>query len=301
MFEVQCLDSYGNTINYFTQWDVDQKIIIPIDSRSLQNAKLPSSPAYALPEVHFGNSARSETLLVRSDFVDAETISVDVPNILLQEPYPLFVYVYLTDPEDVSSQKIILQNEIPVRKRQKPSDYFYIENIRRITAEMIKEEIEAVVDETRQREIGLIEQTRTEAKSNIDSTEATASKKVDEARDSAVKLIGDTATNAKNTVDNQMNKDYNEGSITVGEGDAACTYTGGFINIGNDIISELNAIKNNSLTEYNETVTKADETQSNIETSIEETMTENGLTVQPADDGEGNVNIVILISQSSEQ
>lgn len=297
MFEVQCLDSYGNTINYFTQWDVDQKIIIPIDSCSLQNAKLPSSPAYALPEVHFGNSARSETLLVRSDFVDDETISVDVPNILLQEPYPLFVYVYLTDPEDVSSQKIILQNEIPVRKRQKPSDYFYIENIRRITAEMIKEEIEAVVDETRQREIGLIEQTRTEAKSNIDDTEETASKKVDKARDDAVELIGDTAKDAKEMVDNQMNKDYNEGSITI-DGN---TYTGGFINIGNDIISELDTIKNNSLTEYNETVIKADETQSNIETSIEETMTENGLTVQPTDDGEGNVNIVILISQSSEQ
>lgn len=297
MFEVQCLDSYGNTINYFTQWDVDQKIIIPIDSCSLQNAKLPSSPAYALPEVHFGNSVRSETLLVRSTAVDEETISVDVPNILLQEPHPLFVYVYLTDPEDVSSQKIILQNEIPIRKRQKPSDYFYIENIKRITAEMIKEEIEAVVDETRQREIGLIEQTRTEAKSNINSTEATASKKVDKARDDAVKLIGDTAADAKEIVDNQMNKDYNEGSITV-DGN---TYTGGFINIGNDIISELNAIKNNSLTKYNETVTKADETQSNIETSIEKTMTENGLTVQPTDDGEGNVNIVILINQSSEQ
>lgn len=296
MFEVQCLDSYGNTINYFTQWDVDQKIIIPIDSCSLQNAKLPPSPAYARPEVHFGNSARNETLLVRSDFVDEETISVDVPNILLQEPYPLFVYVYLTDPKDVSSQKIILQNEIPIRKRQKPSDYFYIENIRRITAEMIKEEIEAVVDQKRQEEIGLIEQTRAEAKSNIDSTEATASKKVNEARDDAVKLIGDTATNAKVIVDNQMNKDYNEGSITVGEN----TYTGGFINIGNDIISELDTIKNNSLAEYNETVEKADETQSNIETSIEETMTENGLTVQPTDDGEGNVNIVILINQSSE-
>lgn len=297
MFEVQCLDSYGNTINYFTQWDVDQKIIIPIDSCSLQNAKLPSSPAYARPEVHFGNSARSETLLVRSDFVDEKTISVDVPNILLQEPYPLFVYVYLTDPEDVSSQKIILQNEIPIRKRQKPSDYFYIENIRRITAEMIKEEIEAVVDEKRQEEIGLIEQTRIEAKSNIDSTKTTAINKVDKARDDAVKLIGDTAKDAKEMVDNQMNASYDEGSITVDDN----TYTGGFINIGNDIISELDTIKNNSLNEYNETVAKADETQSNIETSIEETMTKNGLTVQPTDDGEGNVNIVILINKSSEQ
>lgn len=72
---------------------------------------------------------------------DMETITVSVPNLLLQEPYPLLVYVYLTDSDDVSSQRTVLYAEIPVRKRAKPHDYMYVENITRVTAESIKNEI----------------------------------------------------------------------------------------------------------------------------------------------------------------
>ena len=72
---------------------------------------------------------------------DMETIIVSVPNILLQEPYPLLVYVYLTDSDDVSSQKTVLYTEIPVRKRAKPHDYMYIENISSITADTIENRI----------------------------------------------------------------------------------------------------------------------------------------------------------------
>lgn len=81
---------------------------------------------------------------------DMETITVSVPNLLLQEPYPLLVYVYLTDSDDVSSQKTVLYTEIPVRKRAKPHDYMYVENITSVTAEKIKSEIEENVTQAKQ-------------------------------------------------------------------------------------------------------------------------------------------------------
>lgn len=88
---------------------------------------------------------------------DMETITVSVPNLLLQEPYPLLVYVYLTNSDDVSSQKTVLYTEIPVRKRAKPHDYMYVENITSVTAEDIKTEIEENVTQAKQTAINNVE------------------------------------------------------------------------------------------------------------------------------------------------
>lgn len=283
MYEVQCLDSYGNTINYFTQWDVDQTIVIPIDKCNLPDTELPSSPVYTLPEVHFCNTKRDERFVTRSMKVDDNTISAVVPNILLQEPYPLLVYVYMTDSKDTSSQKTILRSEIPVRKSAKPSDYFYIENISRITAEMIKDEIEDVVNNTRQAAIDTITTKKTDSVNLVESTKV-----------SAINDITTTTDNAEKAVNNQLDEDYDEGSIVV-NGNA---YTGGFVNVGNDIISDLDQIKTNSLTEYNETVEIANSTQEQIENDINTTMNENGMTLQSTRDDAGNVDIVILLNQS---
>lgn len=298
MFEVQCLDAYGNTINYFTQWDVDQTIYIPIDSQHMPESGLADNPAYYAPQIHFCNSKMEERYITRSSLVEGSDniISATVPNVLLQDSYPVFVYVYMTDSQDVSSQKVILRNEIPVRKAAKPSDYLYVENIDRITAEMIKEEIETAVNETRQDAIDDINETREEDIATVNNTRDTAVANINSKRDSAIEDINQTTAAAILEVDNQMNASYDEGSITVGDN----VYTGGFINIGNDIISDLDSIKEDSLKEYNDTVAKADETQVNIETSINDTMTANGLSIQPTDDGNGNVDIVILLNQSSE-
>ena len=58
------------------------------------------------------------------------------------------MYVYLNDNLDAHSQKTIIKIEIPVHKRAKPSDYEYVENIERITAEVIKQEVtDTVYDE----------------------------------------------------------------------------------------------------------------------------------------------------------
>ena len=134
MFGVGCFDTHDNPIDHYTQWDVDQKLKIVVydaDDNLLKNA----------PYVHFANVKSTEALVVRSTVEGTDTIVVEIPNSLLQESWPLLVYVYLNDSLDAHSQKTIIKIEIPVHKRVKPSDYEYVENIERITAEVIKQEV----------------------------------------------------------------------------------------------------------------------------------------------------------------
>ena len=141
MFGVGCFDTHDNPIDHYTQWDINQKlkiVVYDVDSGLLKNA----------PYIHFANVKSTEALVVRSTVEGTDTIVVDVPNSLLQESWPLLVYVYLNDNLDAHSQKTIIKIEIPVHKRAKPSDYEYVENIERITAEVIKQEVtDTVYDE----------------------------------------------------------------------------------------------------------------------------------------------------------
>lgn len=276
MYEVPCLNLNGDTINRFYQWDIDQKIVIDLngcDERYLQNP----------PEVHFSNSSRKEALVVRStvkysgDDVAVQNDSVatmhagdiiiaDIPNILLQEPYPLLVYVYLTDADDSSSQKTILYSEIPVRKRAKPSDYLYVENITRITAEMIKKEIEASTETARTNAINEINNVKTKSVATVTDT-----------RDTAVNTITQTKTNAVSTVDEAKK---------------------GFIATGNGLVNTATEIKNNTQKTYNNAVSVANKTQQTIETNINTLITKNGVYLKIVNDGSGNANLAILVNKS---
>lgn len=235
MYEVPCLDLNGDTINKFYQWDIDQKIVINLegcDVNYLKNA----------PEVHFCNSSRKEALVVRSTVSNHDTITVDVPNVLLQEAYPLLVYVYLTDANDSSSQKTILYSEIPVRKRAKPSDYLYVENITRVTAEMIKKEIE---------------QTTLNARTD------------------AIAAITSTKENDCTEVDNKKTE---------------------FITTGTGLVQAATEIKNNTQITYNNAVSVANRTQTTIETHMNDIMLRNGLNLKTVNDGNGNVNLAVVIN-----
>lgn len=134
MFEVECLDPYDVPIEYYTQWDINQKMKIILRDCEEGLLTIP-------PNVHFANVRHKEAYVVRSSVENGDTILVNVPNVLLEENVPLLAYVYLTDRNDVSSQKTILKIDIPVRKRARPSNYDYVENIERITAQQIKREI----------------------------------------------------------------------------------------------------------------------------------------------------------------
>lgn len=143
MFGVECFDTHDEPISHYTQWDINQTLKIVLygmDDGYMKNA----------PYVHFANIKSSEALVVRSTLQGDDTVLVDIPNQLLQESYPLLIYVYLNDSSDTSSQRTIVKIEIPVHKRARPSDYEYVENINRITAEAIKQEIyDDFMDEVR--------------------------------------------------------------------------------------------------------------------------------------------------------
>lgn len=143
MFGVECFDTHDEPISHYTQWDINQTLKIVL--YGMDDGYMKSAPY-----VHFANIKSSEALVVRSTLQGDDTVLVDIPNQLLQESYPLLVYVYLNDSNDASSQRTIVKIEIPVHKRARPSDYEYVENIDRITAEVIKQEIyDDFMDEVR--------------------------------------------------------------------------------------------------------------------------------------------------------
>lgn len=259
MYEVTCYDLCGNTINNFFQWDIDQQITIILEG-------LPDGYLTNAPEVHFANAKRTEAYVVRSTVDNNRVITASIPNILLQEAYPIFVYVYLTDETDVSSQKTILYSEIPVRKRQKPSDYLYVENIKRITAEDIKDEIEASTEAARTDAINSITTTKNNAITQVTNTKNTSIQRVEDERDSAVETI---------------DKGRDE-----------------FLATGNNLVAQATQIKNNTQQTYENTVAVANSTKTTIETNIDVMITENGLSSKIVNDGEGNVTLSILINES---
>lgn len=133
--DIEVLDAYGEPLEGFYQWDINQTIKIVL--RGAEEGLLDTSNL----EVHFSNARRNEALVVRGKTEGTDTIVVDVPNEILTEHYKMNVYVYIADKNDIYSQKTILKIDIPVTKRAEPSDYEYVENIERITAEILKQEV----------------------------------------------------------------------------------------------------------------------------------------------------------------
>lgn len=121
MYEINCFDENGNSINYLTQWDTNQTLYIPIDGYDLSTA--------VTPEVHFCNKNSEEAKRVVVKKTINNTIQVSVPNDLLQESYHITGHIYLGKTiEEVVSQKTVITFTMPVRARKKPSDYYYIDN-----------------------------------------------------------------------------------------------------------------------------------------------------------------------------
>lgn len=119
MFEVNCYDVDGNSINYLTQWDSNCRLYIPMDGYNLSET----------PEIHFCNKKSSEALPVTCDILD-NTLITEVPNELLQESFPIIGHIYLSNTfsDGVTEQKTCITFIIPVKERVKPADYIYVSN-----------------------------------------------------------------------------------------------------------------------------------------------------------------------------
>lgn len=126
MFDVTCLDAYGNIVTNLTQWDTDQSLIIK------------ESGLVAAPVFHFCNKNSKEALVVPSTIADG-TITVKIPNTLLQEGTTIIAYLYAYT--SVTSGKTLATIRIPVRPRQKPADYEYVENIEYVSAVALEQSV----------------------------------------------------------------------------------------------------------------------------------------------------------------
>lgn len=95
--------------NNLFQWDVNQ--IIKIMGLNLTNDPI---------EVHFSNKKSTEAIIVNSTAPTNGFVFVNIPNVLLAEPYDIIAYVYQTEGTTRSTTNTIT---IPVVKRKKPTDY----------------------------------------------------------------------------------------------------------------------------------------------------------------------------------
>ena len=150
MFEVTCWDSYDRVIENLTQWDINQTLYI----KDIYNDfGLTEAPMF-----HFCNKNSKEALVVQSTIKDNNVIAVKVPNILLQESFPLIAYMYvysipseqeiddLTDVVSSASAKTLVAIKLAVKPRVKPSQYKYVENIDSLTVAQIEKEIKDRLD-----------------------------------------------------------------------------------------------------------------------------------------------------------
>lgn len=109
MSKITCYDSSGNVLDHYTQWDLNQKLII----RGADDS--------SAPQFHFSNSSVNNALIVPSFLKNGE-ITVSVPNILLQQALPLIIHMYYQS-DGISTTRHCIR--IPVEPRKKPDNYVY--------------------------------------------------------------------------------------------------------------------------------------------------------------------------------
>lgn len=113
MFNVTCLDKYGNTVTNLTQWDLNQTLYI--EDHGFTTA----------PFFHFCNKNSEKALVVASTMGTDGVLMVHVPNSLLIEPYNITAYVYLTEDDSSKTVEVI---QLPVRQRPIPDSYEYVDD-----------------------------------------------------------------------------------------------------------------------------------------------------------------------------
>lgn len=130
MFELNCLYPTGEKVIAFVQWDLNQTIII-------------DGTFTKAPTVHFCNKNSEKALCVRAVLMDTGQISVEIPNTLLIEPYPISIYIYQIETKS-NSGRTILKDQIQVIPRIKPDDFEYKENYHIVYLTQLEEQIIAL-------------------------------------------------------------------------------------------------------------------------------------------------------------
>lgn len=90
------------------QWDVNQVL-------QITGLSVPS-----VPEIHYTNSSMNRAIVESSTMSMDGVITANIPNSLLQKPYKILAYVCVYEGTKFRS---LYKIEIPVKARNKPSDY----------------------------------------------------------------------------------------------------------------------------------------------------------------------------------
>jgi len=125
MIGITCTDTYGDTVSFLTQWDVNISLTITCYDK------------ITTPVFHFSNQSRTEALVVDEVTTSGNAsagyeLTAKIPNVLLQEPYPIMMYLYDylgNTGESGVPAKVRASARIPMRRRTKPSPYKYAETI----------------------------------------------------------------------------------------------------------------------------------------------------------------------------
>lgn len=110
MTDIVCYDSTGSIFDHFTQWDINQKLLITGADTSSE------------PDFHFYNKF-SKTAMVVPGAVSTNGITVVVPNILLQESEPIIADIVYTAGDSSSGTRYTLR--FPVRPKPMPDSQVY--------------------------------------------------------------------------------------------------------------------------------------------------------------------------------
>ena len=133
MNNIEIYDMNDNKLLNMFQWDSNQVLkITNIDNT--ENLM-----------VHFWNKLSPTAYVVAPTVVDEHTITVAVPNILLQHAETIMVYLYATT--GTESYKTTDDIKIPVKARPVPSDYEYVENIEYISINLLNQKYNELKEE----------------------------------------------------------------------------------------------------------------------------------------------------------
>lgn len=113
-YDISCYDEKSNRIYSLTQWDINRKVTIR-DLGITEESFV----------VHACNSRSKEAPICKS-ILSGNDITLEVPNILLQQELPLIFYIYVNNSD--GSAKTVYKIRIPINPRAKPAEYIYEDN-----------------------------------------------------------------------------------------------------------------------------------------------------------------------------
>lgn len=143
------------------QWDKGQKLTI-------EGVTLSDTPV-----VHFANKKSDKALVINPELSPNKLIA-DIPNSLLQEPYPIIAYIYAYDDNEGKTIKTVY---IPVESRTKPDDYVFEGDTGFITLAEMNSKLDAMIRQSTNDFNALLVQ----CESDYNSFKNTKDKEIDDA------------------------------------------------------------------------------------------------------------------------